>query len=479
MNRICKHTLLSLVIAFAHGALHAAELYVDQNSTSPEDPYSDWTSAAKTIQEAIGVASAGDTVYIAAGTYTADENSIEEYDAVNVVHSTIELSLIGVTNNGPVIIDGEGANRGVCLRKTGAILAPFVMRNLVISNCYAEGTKQRGGGAHLRGSTPLSFIIDNCTFVSNVVASTHSNTNALGGALSFGINTAGNASSHPAIITNSIFIGNIATNLHTASNYSGICITSRGGAVHANQYTPHVVTVSDCIFEDNWAGTAGAGIYKESYGNIVVNNSIFRRNKVPYEDSASSRGGAVHTANGVATIRNSLFEANVSTRRGGAAYGTSQQSSAATCLLENNTFVNHPNFAISERDWGGNKYPPFVLRNNIFYGNNDARDADLQSLTPESGKTHEFYNNFFESTKRLNFDYHAEDNVIAPDPMFVDYEGGDYQLKGRSPCVNSGMNQEWMLEGTDLAGMRRVNQGTVDMGCYENQTSAGSVLLLR
>jgi hypothetical protein len=52
-------------------------------------------------------------------------------------------------------------------------------------------------------------------------------------------------------------------------------------------------------------------------------------------------------------------------------------------------------------------------------------------------------------------------------PEFVDVAAGNYRLKARSPCINTGANQLWMNGAFDLDGERRVRSGTVDRGAYE------------
>ncbi|MCG2659988.1 MAG: hypothetical protein L6437_07070, partial [Kiritimatiellae bacterium] len=64
---------------------------------------------------------------------------------------------------------------------------------------------------------------------------------------------------------------------------------------------------------------------------------------------------------------------------------------------------------------------------------------------------------------------------ITGDPMFVDkglgygtnHVVGNYRLSPNSPCINAGMNQNWMNSGVDLDGRKRIQYGTVDMGAYE------------
>ena len=70
---------------------------------------------------------------------------------------------------------------------------------------------------------------------------------------------------------------------------------------------------------------------------------------------------------------------------------------------------------------------------------------------------------------------------IALDPQFVDpdgpdddpntYEDNDYRLLLSSPCIDAGINEDWMNGASDLDGKPRILLGatslTVDMGAYE------------
>jgi len=57
---------------------------------------------------------------------------------------------------------------------------------------------------------------------------------------------------------------------------------------------------------------------------------------------------------------------------------------------------------------------------------------------------------------------------IIENPDFVDLVLNDYHLLAGSPCIDTGTNMAWMdPPATDLDGNPRVQDGTVDMGCYE------------
>ena len=49
----------------------------------------------------------------------------------------------------------------------------------------------------------------------------------------------------------------------------------------------------------------------------------------------------------------------------------------------------------------------------------------------------------------------------------TDHIAGNYSLQANSPCVNNGLNQDWMTNAVDLDGRKRIRYGTADMGAYE------------
>ncbi len=68
--------------------------------------------------------------------------------------------------------------------------------------------------------------------------------------------------------------------------------------------------------------------------------------------------------------------------------------------------------------------------------------------------------------------------LVVGDPRFVNAAQGDYHLKGFSPCVDSGVNEPWMVGAVDLDGNPRITGSTVDMGVYEFAPN-GMMFILR
>jgi hypothetical protein len=52
--------------------------------------------------------------------------------------------------------------------------------------------------------------------------------------------------------------------------------------------------------------------------------------------------------------------------------------------------------------------------------------------------------------------------------MLIDLNAGDCRLGANSPCINAGLNQDWMNGAIDLDGHSRIDRYSriVDMGCF-------------
>ena len=172
-------------------------------------------------------------------------------------------------------------------------------------------------------------------------------------------------------------------------------------------------------------------------------------------------GGA--QAGGTLTLRNCLIVGNQDADRGGGLYvgdATAQSSVVIeSCTIADNTAA----------DLGAGLYLEGLgddeVWNTIIYDNvGDDVQADGSA------------------TNRIWYsclpDVMPDPNCITTAPRFVSAD--DFRLKLASPCVDAGINRDWMADALDLAGGYRIDRqvGRVDMGCYE-YTARSTIILLR
>jgi len=288
--------------------------YVDVNSTNATAPYSNWSIAAKTIQDAVDAAVAGDEIVVTNGLYAVGGRAV---DAItNRVAVDKALSLRSV--NGPqfTVIDGGASVRCVYLTN-GASLSGFTL---------THGRAEVGGGLRCRSAN---------TVVSNCVVS-------------------GNSS-----FDSSLFV--------IGSPCCGDYIPGLGVALSDHPYAGGVYggTLYNCTLSDNWVETSvfgpGTGAYCSltcvltggigaSYGtyyrlgagggaaNATLNNCILAGNRAVY-------GGGAYRC----TLNNCTLTGNTAaySRDGGQAYGIgggAYDSALNNCIIYFNTAADAPDY---------------------------------------------------------------------------------------------------------------------------------------
>ena len=191
-----------------------------------------WATAKRTIQAAIDIASAGDTITVTNGTYAP------------IATANLAITIHSVNGAEHTIIDGGGTNRcatlGTVVSQTNTIIKGFTLRN---------GQASSGGGSS-------SGMLYDCTLSNN--------TANYGGGANLGIlsrcvllgNTANNGGggSYNGILNNCILIENKVKS--TSSYYGG------GGAFRG--------TLNNCTLVGNAAGWSGGGSYESTLNNCIL-----------------------------------------------------------------------------------------------------------------------------------------------------------------------------------------------------------------
>ncbi|MGD0350729.1 MAG: thrombospondin type 3 repeat-containing protein [Verrucomicrobiota bacterium] len=275
-----KTYLLSLAIVtltFLSFNVSAATHYVDLNSTNPVSPYTNWSTAAMKIQDAVGAAAADDQIMVTNGTYSP-------------VTVTQPVALQSVNGPAFTFINGGGVARCVNLA-SGASLSGFTLANgsasgssgggvncasvsVTVSNCVLKSNSaDSGGGAYsgtlvnciLNGNTAAFYGGGACSILNNCVLSNNSCGNVGGGAFGATLNNC-------TLVSNSVAV-----------------LYGLGGGTYSS-------TLNGCKLVGNFANGRGGGAY---FGTL--NNCLVIGNTVTYDGG----GAAFATLNNCTVISNS------------------------------------------------------------------------------------------------------------------------------------------------------------------------------
>ncbi|HSU52880.1 MAG TPA: immunoglobulin domain-containing protein [Candidatus Dormibacteraeota bacterium] len=221
---------------------------VSAASSSPAAPFTNWASAAATIQDAVNVAAAGDIVLVTNGLYSSGGKAISGSITNRVVidRPIVVMSVNGFSNT---VIQGTWdplttTNGPLAVRcawlTNGATLNGFTLRNGATQarSGFVGAPLETGGGAWCAGS---DAIVSNCLLTNNRAIYG----GGIGGPLSTFSELIGGT------LNNSFVIGNYAT------DYGG-------GACSIN--------LNNCTISFNYSGgsSSGGGAYECNARNTII-----------------------------------------------------------------------------------------------------------------------------------------------------------------------------------------------------------------
>ncbi len=312
-------TALLIVLCGIPFAQAQTTRYAWTNSPSPATPFTNWDTAARSLQEAIDACAAGDTVVATDGVYETGGRAMPGLALTNRVLITNAITLRSV--NGPLsaIIRGQGpagasAVRGAFLTN-GATLSGFLVENgwtldaadpgagadktgagvlafagCMVTNCHLNNNTASGSGGGF--STASGFGLGDPTLLVDCMLEYNTSSNG-GGAYLFGgsishctfrSNTVtygfgGGAFAVNAEVSDCLFVGNLAIlggGLALAGNAARITAISNMAAVGGGIYGGEAI-LEDVQLIANSASTNGGGAFLETCwltGGVISNNDL-------------------------------------------------------------------------------------------------------------------------------------------------------------------------------------------------------------
>ena len=272
MNRMYRTLLATVALAFSSVAASAETITVCASGC-------DYTS----INAAIGAASDGDIIQLAAETYF-------EGSQIDTLGKAITLrGVLDRAGDPASVLDGGGTHR-VLICQSGET-AETVFENLVIQNGYSDFY---GGGMYNVGASPT---LANCTFEGNSADNGGGMYNELG----------------TATLVGCVFLNNSAIR-------DGGGVYNLGGNIVA----------TDSIFEANSAGL--------NAGGVVLVGGVSTFDACEFFANSSTAGGAIYANDfSVVTIRNSVIRGNTTITDGGGLFAYTATVRFEQCQIQENS----------------------------------------------------------------------------------------------------------------------------------------------
>ena len=248
-----------------------------------------------------------------------------------------------------------------------------------------------------------------------------------------------------------------------------------GGGVYLRQGG----IISNCTITNCRSTSYGGGVYAVSG---TVRNCLF------LSDSASS-GGAIYTSNNNCIVSNCTLLGNKA-YYGGGTYGSGQYYN---CLIANNTANYYGGTYFTSGDMSNChivanqtlyssslNYSYGLVHNSLFWGNRSPNNPNAYQINTSTTYTHcAFEGNYPDNATMVGcFILSSENEGDLTSPLFVrpsvgagaEYAlGNDWTLQEGSILIDRGyIDSAIMLPSIDLAGNPRLQNGTVDIGCYES-----------
>ena len=427
------------------------------------------------------------------------QNNITILDGLNVQRVLYQAANFTDTT----YVDGFTIRNG---KTTGSGAGACLLAKSVMKNCKVTGnttTSYNGAGVYM-----INGRIEDCEITNNTNTSTsnygagiycegskvkncavRNNTSYRGGAGVYAVSS--------STVENCEITGNKSTNYSGGGVYiSGGSITNcivtnnkapngSGGGIRADG-----TTITNCTISRNTCLNGGGGIYAERT-DIIGCEVTLNKSTVDNSSSVSYSGGMALIG---CTIKNCVITNNTGYYTGGiyanyyysGYYSNNRYTVIDNCLVSNNTgsyyvggiYMDNSTKLVNcdvVRNNGGGIYGSGSMYNTIVWGN-ERNSTPVQVMDNGISAYYSAVTGGFVGTSNKilsenNTDalfgphFAAPSNIVGVDTIS---QSLSWQLEDGSICVNRGTSQNLEIPEKDLAGNTRVQQGVIDMGCYES-----------
>lgn len=292
-----------------------------------------------TLQRAIDLASAGDTINVASGTYT-----VASGNEVATVNRALTFSggwnAAFTTQIGSSVIDGQNTRRGFAI----SINAPTLISGFTIQNGFA-GLNLLGGGIFADTGSPVTLInVDVLSSTAGGGGGLHAVADITLVQSSFAHNRctnpdctgAGASTVSSATISETQFVGNTGAQTGGGLYVSELAVIAQttfqlnsaagfGGGLSAGS-----LVLTDTSFTENSAGFQGGGAY------VFAQADLLRPTVV--QNTAYDEGGGL-TLNGPAVVRNGYIASNSSSIAAGGGIAAYSSLDLLSTTVVSNTAI--------------------------------------------------------------------------------------------------------------------------------------------
>jgi len=421
--------LLSVLLC---GIMANADVHYVATNGANIHPYTTWSAAATNIQWAVNAATASDTVLVSNGTYYL----------TNQVSIAAAITCASVNGREVTIVDGNYphvTNRCFYINGNGVTLDGFTVSN---GFSFGNGSVACGGGIYAYAVSGYLAKVQNCKITGNTSSNYMSGgvtNNAYGGGIyCYNRTIVSNCEIDANRVAGrfaqggGVYLVASSTNIDCIIASNILIKGSVGAEGQAAWINDSSCAIDSCKICWNCTGTTNYSTVALNYGAILRNSLVCNN---------SSIDGAVKVYNCWGRIQNCTIVSNSSSGAGYASGGI---------------YI-----------WQVYNYTSYI--ENVVCYLNTAVSGQSNFLSYDTG-SFSIVNSCISPTSSFPINVSVPNYYfgnIESNPQFVNKDSNDFHLAQGSPCINSGMNENWMT--LDFDGHSRIDRfsGIVDMGCYE------------